>query len=160
MAGSGNTDMQIRDNTVVFTHDYDAPRDLVFETWTDKDLIPSWWGSEGFTTVVEKMEVKPAGAWRFIQRDAAGKEYAFHGIYHDVSRPCRIVSTYEYEGMPGKVILDTITFDELPGSKTRLTSYSVFQSKDDLDGMLEENMEDGSKKSYERLGDLLSKFLL
>lgn len=56
-----NTVMQIKDNRVVFIREYEAPRDLVFETYTDPDLIPNWWGPERLTTVVEKMEVKPGG---------------------------------------------------------------------------------------------------
>jgi len=62
---------------IVITRVFDAPRELVFKTITDPSLVPQWWGPKRFTTTVDKMEVRPGGQWRFVQRDADGNEHAF-----------------------------------------------------------------------------------
>lgn len=140
---------------VVTTRVYDAPRDLLFKAHTDRDLIPQWWGPARLTTTIDKLDAKPGGLWRFVQRDTAGATYAFHGVYHEIS-PDRIVCTFEFEGMAGHVSLDSVTFEEV-GGKTKLTEKTVFQSVEDRDGMMREGMEEGVYESMDRLGELLTK---
>ncbi len=67
------------DLEIVMTRVFDAPRDLVFKAYTDPEAIPQWWGQRTSTTTVDKMDVRPGGVWRYIQRDADGNEYAFNG---------------------------------------------------------------------------------
>jgi uncharacterized protein YndB with AHSA1/START domain len=141
---------------IVMTRVFDAPRELVFKAHTDPKLIPQWWGPRRFTTTVERMDAKMGGIWRFVQQDANGNEYAFHGVYHEVASPERLVQTFEFEGMPGHVLLETATFEEFEG-KTKLTSRSVFQSVEDRDGMLQTDMEEGAAESWNRLAELLAK---
>jgi uncharacterized protein YndB with AHSA1/START domain len=133
---------------------FDAPRALVFKAYTDPALIPQWWGPRRYTTTIDRLDLQPGGAWRFIQRGPDGEEHAFNGEYREVVPPERLVSTFEYEGMPGHVLLDTATFEELDG-ETRLTTRSVFQSVEDRDGMLESGMEAGATESFDRLAELL-----
>ncbi|HEX9990598.1 MAG TPA: SRPBCC family protein [Chloroflexia bacterium] len=141
---------------IVITRTVDAPRDLVFKAYTDPNAIPQWWGPRNLTTVVDRMEVRPGGVWRFVHHDAEGNEYGFHGVYHDVVSPERIVSTFEFEGVPGHVLLSTMTFEEQDG-KTKLTDASVFQSVEDRDGMLQSGMEGGASESMDRLEEYLAK---
>jgi uncharacterized protein YndB with AHSA1/START domain len=141
---------------IVMTRVFDAPRELDFKAHTDPKLIPQWWGPRRFTTTVERMDAKMGGIWRFVQQDANGNEYAFHGVYHEVASPERLVQTFEFEGMPGHVLLETATFEEFEG-KTKLTSRSVFQSVEDRDGMLQTDMEEGAAESWNRLAELLAK---
>ncbi len=70
---------------ILITREFDAPRELVFKACTDPKLIPQWWGPRYPSTEIDKMDVRPSGQWRFINRDAEGKEYAFHGVYHEVN---------------------------------------------------------------------------
>ncbi len=140
---------------VTIRRTFNAPRALVFRAHTDPGIILQWWGPRHLTTKIEKMEVKPGGYWRFVQRDAQGNEYPFHGAFHSVESPERIVQTFEFEGMPGHVSLDTLTLEEKDG-KTVLTSHSVFQSVEDRDGMLASGMESGMTESYERLDEVLA----
>ncbi len=144
---------------LLITREFDAPRELVFKACTDPNLIPQWWGPRYLSTQVDKMDVRPGGQWRFINRDAQGKEYAFHGVYHEILAPERIIDTFEFEGLPqtGHVSLETLTLEELPGGRTRLTSQSVFRSVADRDGMLQSGMEEGLNESYDRLAELLKK---
>ena len=142
--------------SIVLTRVFEAPRELVFQTCTDPTHIPHWWGPRSLTTTVDVMDVKPGGAWRFVQRDADGNEYAFHGVYHEVEPPERTVSTFEFEGMPGHVVLETTTFEDL-GGRTRLTTTSVFQTIEDRDGMVSSGMEQGAVESMDRLAELLER---
>lgn len=141
---------------MIFTRVFDAPRALLFKAYTDPRLIPQWWGPERFTTTVDRMEVKPGGIWRFVQHDREAHEQAFHGVYHSVLSPARIVSTFEYEGTPGQVSLETATFEEVDG-KTKLTGKSVFQSVEDRDEMLHGGMEKGLAETMDRLEELAAK---
>lgn len=140
---------------IVMTRTYDAPRELVFKVSTDPDLIPQWWGPAYLTTVVDRMEVREGGRWRYVQTDPEGNEYAFHGVYHSIEAPERIVWTFEWEGMPGHVILESYTFEEV-GGKTKVTTQSVFQSVEDRDGMLASGMEEGSVELMDRMEALLA----
>jgi uncharacterized protein YndB with AHSA1/START domain len=142
------------DREIVMTRVFDAPRELVFEAYTDPEAIPQWWGPRAYTTTVEKMDVRPGGAWRFVQRGADGAEHAFNGVYRDVVPPERLVSTFEYEGLPGHVVVDTATFEERDG-KTTLTTRSLFDTVEDRDGMLQSGMETGAAESMDRLAEFL-----
>ena len=98
------------------------------------------------------MDVRPGGQWRFINRDAQGNEYAFHGVYHEVLAPERVIDTFEFEGLPetGHVTLETMKLEALPGGRTKLTTQSVFQSVADRDDMLQTDMEEGVNETHER----------
>src|SRR5438128_2154226 len=140
---------------LVTTHTFDAPRELVWKAWTDPKLIPKWWGPSRYSTIVDKRDVRPGGRWRFVQRDAEGNEFGFHGEYREVVPPKRLVGTFEYEGMPGHVLVETATFEEIRG-KTKLTQSSLFQNAEDLEGMLASGMEEGAAETMERFTELVT----
>jgi uncharacterized protein YndB with AHSA1/START domain len=141
---------------IVLTRSFDAPRDLVFKAFTDPEAVASWWGQRDNDTVVDELEARPGGRWRFVQRSDDGNEHGFHGVYHDAVAPERIIYTFEWEGLPGHVLLETITFEEQDG-RTRMTDTSVFQSVSDRDGMLQSGMESGAAESFDRLDEFLAK---
>ena len=143
------------DRETVMERIFDAPRELVFKAFTEPALIPKWWGQRNTTTTVDKMEVKPGGLWRFVQRDADGNEYGFNGQYREIVPPERLAYTFEFEGMPGHMLLETVTFEEQAG-KTKVQVLSLFDSVADRDGMLQSGMETGANESYDRLAELLA----
>lgn len=141
---------------VIVTSIYNAPRELVFRTVTDPILVPQWWGPRSTITKVIKMSVTPGGIWRYLQHDQEGKEFGFHGVYHDVVTPERLVYTTEYEGLPGHVALHIDKYTERDG-KTICTALTIFQSLEDRDQMLQWGMEDGTIETTTRLNELLAK---
>lgn len=143
------------DTEIHQTRIFEAPRDLVFKYMTDPKLIPQWWGPRGYTTVVEKMEMKPGGKWRFIQRDPKGNEFAFRGEYREIVAPERTVSTFEFEPMAGHISVEHTTYEDLGGGRTRVTTLSTFDSKEDRDGMLQSGMEKGAAETFDRFEELL-----
>ncbi len=141
---------------IVITRIFDASRERVFQVMTDPKLVPQWWGPERYTNVVERMDVRPGGIWRYLQRDAEGNEYAFHGVYHEAKSPERTVRTMEFEGMPGHVLLEIGTLEDMNG-KTKFTGKSIFESVEDRDGMFEAGGREGSQVTMDRLAKLVEK---
>ena len=141
---------------VVITRDFRAPRELVWNAHTDPSLIPEWWGPRRLVTTVEELDVRYGGAWRFVQRDAEGHEFAFRGVFHTVEPPVRYVATFEFEGAAGHVVLQEMVFDDLDGA-TRLTQRSVYLAVEDLQAMMQSGMESGVVESMERLDELFAR---
>jgi len=142
---------------LVLAKEFNAPRELVFKAYTDPSLYVKWIGPRRLSTTIEAFTARNGGSWRFIQKDKDGNEYAFHGVFHEVLVPSRIITTWEFEGLPesGHVSLQSATFENLPGRKTRFTAKVVYLSLDDRDGELQAGMEEGLNESYERLDGLL-----
>jgi uncharacterized protein YndB with AHSA1/START domain len=145
------TDREIRVERV-----FNAPRDRVFAAYTDPALIPEWWGPRDTSTVVDQMDVRAGGSWRFVVRNADGSETGFRGTYREISAPERIVQTFEWEGMPGHVSVETATFEDL-GDRTKVTTTSLFHTSEERDGMIAAGMERGLNETYARLDELLAR---
>lgn len=141
---------------IVITRVFDAPPDVVFKAVTDPNLIPAWWGPRSAAIEVDVMDVKPGGRWRFVHRDESGAEHGFRGVYHDVAAPERIVQTFEFEGAPGHVALETLTLEEVDGG-TRYTAQAVHQSVESRDAAVRSGMEAGARETVERLAEVIAK---
>ena len=137
-----------------FTREFDAPRDLLFRAHTDPELLVQWLGPRRLTMVIDRYDVKDGGKWRYIHRDQDGTEYGFHGVFHGTPSPDGMVQTFEFEGAPGHVSLDWLTFEERDG-RTVLHGHSVFQSVQARDAMVQSGMEGGLSEAYERLDELI-----
>jgi uncharacterized protein YndB with AHSA1/START domain len=142
------------DREIVMTRVFDAPRRLVFEAHSKPEHVRRWWGPRRFTVAVRDMDFRPGGAWRFVHQGPDGTEYGFRGVYREIVPPERIVQTFEFEGMPGHVSVETLTLVERDG-KTTLTTRSVFETREDRDGMLQSGMEAGAAETWDRLAEYL-----
>jgi uncharacterized protein YndB with AHSA1/START domain len=145
------TDREIRIERV-----FDAPRERVFALFTDPSLIPEWWGPRETTTIVDVMDVRTGGSWRFVMRNPDGSESGFRGAYREVTPPERIVQTFEWEPMAGHVSVETATFEDL-GDRTKVTTTSIFHTTEERDGMLASGMEGGLNETYARFDELLAR---
>ncbi|MFL5501446.1 MAG: SRPBCC family protein [Gemmatimonadaceae bacterium] len=144
------TDREIRIERI-----FNASRDRVWQAMTDPELVAEWWG-RGNKLVIEKLEVKRGGHWRFVEHSAEGV-HGFEGRFREVTPPERVVQTFEWDGMPGYVIINTMTLEELGDERTRMVTTSQFYSTEERDGMLQSGMEGGMNQSYEALDRLLSR---
>jgi len=135
---------------------FDAPRDRVFALYTDPQYVPEWWGPRGTTARVEQMDVKQGGSWRFVISNSDGSETGFGGRYREVTAPERIVQTFEWDGMPGYISVETATFEDL-GDRTRVVTTSLFHTTEERDGMLASGMEGGLNETYQRFDELLER---
>ena len=143
------TDREIRTERM-----FNAPRDRVWQAMTDPRLVAQWWG-RGNKLDVEKLEVVRGGHWRFVEHSGHG-DHGFEGRFADVMPPERIVQTFEWDGMPGHVALETCTLEDLGDGRTRVVTTSVFHSTQDRDGMLNSGMEGGLNESYAALDRVLA----
>lgn len=144
------------DRTIHIEREFDAPRDRVFAVYTDPGLIPEWWGPRATTVTVEEMDVRVGGRWRFAVVDSDGNATAFGGAYREIVENERIVQTFEWDGMPGYVSVETATFIDL-GERTRVITDSLFFTTEERDGMLGSGMEGGLNETYQRLDELLAR---
>ena len=140
---------------IVAERTYDAARERVWQAFVDPELIPRWWGPRRMTTIVERLDVRVGGEWRFIMREPDGTESGFRGVFREVNAPEKIVRTFEWEPMPGHVIIESATFEDLGGS-TRVVTTQVFHTTEERDGMLASGMEGGMTESHDRLTELLA----
>jgi uncharacterized protein YndB with AHSA1/START domain len=140
---------------VVITRVINAPRERVYQAYVDPELFSQWVGPRELTMNVIEMNPTPGGRYRYIHADAEGNEYGFKGVFHDLKENQSIVQTFEFEGMPGHVCLESLKLEDVDGG-TLITGKSVFQSVEDRDGMIQSGMEVGVNDGYEKLEELLS----
>ncbi len=144
----------ISDREIEMSRTFNAPRELVFEAMSKPEHLKRWWGLRSSELVVCDIDFQPGGAWRFVSREPDGNEYAFRGVFREITPPERLVWTFEFEPMPGHISVDDMRLTEQDG-KTLLTVTSTFDSKEDRDGMIQSGMESGAAESYDRLDELL-----
>jgi uncharacterized protein YndB with AHSA1/START domain len=145
------------DREIVMTRVFDAPRELVFEAHSKCEHLSRWWGPRGYSLAVCEMDFRAGGKYHFVHNNPDGtrEEFGFRGEFREITPPERIVWTFEWEGMPGHISVDTLTLEEIGDGRTKLTSHSLFDSVEDRDGMLQSGMETGAAETWERLAELL-----
>lgn len=142
------------DMEIVLTREFDAPRELVFEAHTSCEHVSRWWGPRRLEVASCEIDFRPGGKWRIVHRDSDGQEFAFRGEYKEIVRPERIQWTFEFEGFPGGVSIETMELEEHDG-KTTLTATAVYSSVEHRDQMLQSGMEEGAAESMQRLDEYL-----
>jgi uncharacterized protein YndB with AHSA1/START domain len=112
-------------NELVITRVFDAPRELVFEVWTDPAHVAQWWGPHGFKTTIQEMDVRAGGRWRYSMRGPDGIDYAFDGVFLEVIEPERLVVEGSIHGDASQIVWTEVIFAE-EGDKTKITVHQVF----------------------------------
>ena len=143
---------------IVISRVFNAPRELVFDAWTDTKNIGQWWGPNGFTNTIHEMDVRPGGVWRFVMHGPDGVDYKNKIVYLEIVKPERLVYTHGSgeAGDPGQFHV-TVTFAE-QGGKTELTMRSLFESAAERDKVVEEyGAIEGGNQHLDRLAEYLAK---
>ena len=159
MTQSANT-LQVTtptDREIVMTRVFDAPRELVFEAWTQPEHVRHWWGLRTSKMIVCEGDVRPGGSYRYVTQEANGEEVPFTGVYREITPPHRLVYTEMYDVEPfnqGDPAVNTATFTEEAG-RTRLTVVTVYPSREIRDIVLGTGMERGAAESCDRLAEHL-----
>ena len=138
------------------SREFDAPRDLVFKAYTDPELLVQWLGPRKYKMTVESWDVRDGGKWRYVNSDDDGNAWGFHGVFHGDQTPDGMLQTFEFEGSPGNVSLESLVFED-EGGKTVIRNHSVYQSVQARDAMIESGMEGGVNEGFDRLDELISK---
>ena len=141
-------DRELRISRVV-----NAPRELVWEVWTNPDHIKNWWGPTGFTNTIDKMEVKPGGVWEFVMHGPDGTDFKNKSIFKEIIKPELII----FEHVSGPKFLTTVRFEE-EGKKTKIDWHMLFDTKEELDRVIKVfKADEGLKQNLVRLDDYVLK---
>jgi uncharacterized protein YndB with AHSA1/START domain len=143
---------------LTFERTFDAPRELVWKAFTDRDIVPRWWGPHGTTTRVAEMDVRPGGAWRYISSAPDRDDVTFYGEYLEVDPPKGFKWTFMFDvdGVGPMGGPETFTFEEVDG-RTKVTSVGQMGSVEALEGALASGMVAGALETWDRLASLLAK---
>jgi uncharacterized protein YndB with AHSA1/START domain len=149
------------DRELVITRLLHAPRELVFEVFTNPDHVSKWWGPSGFTNTLLVLDLRPGGEWRHIMHGPDGTDYPNRSVFKEIVRPERLVFTHGkgLENDPD-MFLATVTF-EARGSKTMLTMRMLFNTAAELKKVVTEyHAIEGGNQNMDRLEAYLVRFNL
>ena len=135
--------------------EFDAPAELVHRAYLEPELVKQWLGPRKYEMVIDRWDARDGGSYRYVHRDG-DSQHGFRGVFHSMAKD-NMVQTFEYEGAPGHVSLDTQVIEDLPGGRSRMRSHSIFMSVADRDAMVEGGMSEGVEDGYNRLDELLAK---
>jgi uncharacterized protein YndB with AHSA1/START domain len=140
---------------VVVERTFHAQPARVFKAVTDLESVPHWWGPRRFKTTVDKMDVRKGGSWRYIVHTEDGTQFAFHGVYREVSAPKRLSYTFNVEGASGdNETIETVTFESV-GDETRMVQTVEYKNHDDLDQVVSSGMEGRVIEAWNRLAEIV-----
>ena len=113
------------DRELIITRELNAPIELVWEVWTDPEHLAQWWGPEGFTNTISKMDMKPGGEWDLVMHGPDGTDYKNKSVFREIVKYKKIV----YDHVSGPRFIATISFEER-GNKTFLHWHMLFETKE------------------------------
>ena len=133
---------------------FNASRERVWKAMTTPELLAQWWG-RGNKLVVERYELERGGHWRFVEHSGHGVN-GFEGRFREISPIDRVVQTFEWDGMPGHVIIETMDLTDLGDGRTKLVTVSLFHTAEERDGFMQTGFEGGMNDSYTALDEVLA----
>ena len=136
--------------------EFDAPVAAVFNAHRDPELVKQWLGPNGYEMEIERWDFVPQGGYRYVHTDTDGGKWAFNGTFHSVRENELAIQTFEFEGYPDVVAIESMTFEDLGGGRTKLRIHSVYPTVESRDGMVASGMETGLTEGYARLDDLVA----
>jgi uncharacterized protein YndB with AHSA1/START domain len=141
--------------SIAFSREFEAPAARVFEAHTDADLVARWTGPPGTSVTMREFDARTGGSWSYVVvgRD---RQWAFHGSFHEVAAPSRIVQTWEFDDEPGHPTIEVFTFVDLPDGRSRIDGLTVFLSVEDRDANMLGGFDSGRDDDFERLDELLA----
>jgi uncharacterized protein YndB with AHSA1/START domain len=155
VASSGTAKVSLpKDEQILITRDFDAPRELVYKALTTPELVKRWWSARRSDVTVAEIDLRVGGKWRYVSvTNEGGFEVAFHGEYREIVPNERLVWTEVFEGIPDAEEhfgLITMTLTEQDG-RTSMTVVCEYRSKQDRDAVIESGMEAGMQDAYDLL---------
>ena len=138
---------------------FDAPRELVWQAFTEPERVARWWGPRKYSTEVVELDLRPGGRWRFINRDANG-EHPFTGEYLEIVPPEKLVSTFVFDVEPfnqAEAVVETHRFEDLGDGRTKLSVRGHFPSLEALRAQLATDMIEGGIETWDRLAEELER---
>jgi uncharacterized protein YndB with AHSA1/START domain len=150
------------DTEVRIERHFDAPRELVWEAYTDPELLREWLGPRRLTMTVQEMDVRSGDSYRYTHQGAQPGDgpFVFFGEFREVEPPRLLVQTFDFERNEHGPSLDRVEFEEIEPGRTRIVVNATFPDVEARDAMLQSGMEKGVNEGYEKLDALLARRLL
>ena len=145
------------DTQILITREFDAPRHLVYEAFTNPELVRRWWHAKRGEMTVCEIDLRVGGKWRYVMIATGFGEVGFHGEYREIVPNERIVSTEAYEGIPdadANAAVNTVTLTDLGDERTRLEILVEHVTKEGRDMHIESGMEDGLQDALDLLEEV------
>lgn len=136
--------------------EFEAPVEAVYRAHRDPDLVRQWMGPNGYEMRIGTWDLRTGGGFHYSHIGHQGEKYSFRGVFHTARENELIVQTFEFEGFPDIVSIESLNFEDLGGGRTRLKARSVYPSLEARDGMASSGMEAGVSQGYARLDALLA----
>ena len=157
MDAKNETVVNLTEREIIISRTFDAPRELVWEAWTNPLHVARWWGPDGFTTTITKMDFRVGGVWKLVMHGPDGRDYPNSSVFREIVKPERIVFTHggASKDGPAASFLATWTFEET-GKQTRVTLRLLFDTAEGRDLVIREyGALEGGKQTLARLGEYL-----
>ncbi|MCM6773578.1 SRPBCC domain-containing protein [Nocardia sp. CDC159] len=145
----------VGEQTIHVERVFDAALDRVWDAYSRLEQLVQWWG-RGNRLEAERWEFRKGGHWRLVEH-ADGEAHGFEGRFREITPKERIVQSFEWDGMPAHVCIDSTTFVDLGDGRTKVVTDSQFFTREERDGMLQSGMASGLNESYRALDALLAK---
>ena len=140
---------------IVVTRVLDAPREIVFDAWTDPSLASRWWGPRGFTTTTLSHDLRAGGAWRYVMH-GGGTDYPNRALFREVVRPERLAYRHDDDGATGQGFEVVVTFDDR-GGKTLVTLRTICANAWERERLVRDNGAiEGARQTLDRFAQLLA----
>lgn len=140
---------------VDYVREFDAPVEALFEAHRDPALIAQWLGPDGYEVEIERYDFRTGGSYRYTNIDGDDR-YCFNGVFHVVREDEFAIQTFEFDGFPDVVSIESIRFEDLGGGRSRLVGHAAYPSLEARDGIVGGGMERGMSEGYGRLDALLA----
>ena len=142
---------------IEITREFDAPASAVFEAHRDPELYRQWVGPHGYEMEIERHDFVTQGGFRFCHRNPEGEEFWFNGTFHVVREDDFAIQTFEFEGAPDQVSIESLRFVDLGDGRTRLSAHAAYPSLEARDAMVASGMDRGVTEGYSRLDEVLAR---
>lgn len=139
-----------------FERDFDFPVSEIFRAHQDPELVAQWLGPRRMRMTIDHYDFRTGGSYRYTHTAPDGSAYVFSGVFHTVRENDFAIQTFEFDGYPDVVSLDSMTFVDLGGGRCRLIGHAVYPSVEARDGMAQSGMEGGMSEGYDRLEEILT----
>lgn len=142
-----NQKSSTHDREITISRKLNAPIDLVWEAWIKPEHIASWWGPNGFTTTISKMDLTAGGEWDLVMHGPDGTDYKNKSIFKEVILHKKIV----YEHVSAPKFVSTISF-EAQGEQTQITWHMLFETAEQFIQVVKTfKADEGLKQNVEKL---------
>ena len=143
------------DREIFVTRVINAPRELVFNAFSDRENISRWWGPHGFTTTTKELNFRPGGQWVYTMHGPDGTDYPNRTVYTEIKAPERIA--YDHDGGEGSPLLfKAVATFEVEGKRTRVTLRLVFATPEQREAMVKFGAIEGGNENLARLDDYMA----